>query len=64
MTRQHAVFAVIAPELGEESHRFLGTLFDQLAEHQCIAWAKAARWASISGGNRSRTETSRANQRV
>ena len=63
MTWQHTVFAVIAAQLSQERHRLLGALLDQLAEHQ--SWrGRTVALASISGGKRSRTETSKSNQWV
>ena len=58
------VFAVIAAQLSQEGHRLLGALVDELAEQPVSAWPNTLRWVPMSGGNRSRTAMSMANQRV
>ncbi len=56
---QHTVFAVVAGRAGQKGHRFLGALRHRLAVRSA---AQRLSWAPMSGGNRSRTEASRANQ--
>lgn len=64
MVRQHTVFAMVPPELGQNATGSRARRATSSPYTQCIAWPKAARWALISGGKRSRTEASRANQWV
>ena len=65
MPLRDTVFAVVAAQLGEERHRLLGPLGDRARRTTTSSpWRTRRAAPSISGGNRSRTDMSMANQRV
>ena len=64
MALRDTVLAMVAAELGQEGHRLLGALVDELAEQPARACANTLNWLPRSGGNRSRTAMSMANHLV